>query len=491
MKIKKYVKYILLVAVLTVLSACSKKEEDTFDKVYEAEDGKFTGNIHVESDKQGFSGTGYVTGLEEDADRCTLEIEVPKDGRYDLVVRSASCGGFKENIVNVDTNDNVGTFTVTSEEFSDSRLVGIYMVKGKHQVTIKKSWGWIYLDSIEVKDSEPASKQIYSVEDTLIDKKATTSTQNLMKYLVKNYGKAIISGQYADAGCGSTEFMAIKKASGKLPAMLGLDLIDYSPSRVSHGTNSKAAEHAISFDKLGGIVTFCWHWNAPDEYLVETEENPWWSGFYTKGTNIDLGKIMSGEDQEGYELLLSDIEMIAKQLKRLQDLDIPIIWRPLHEASGGWFWWGASGKEAYIKLWKLLYQQLTEVYDIHNLIWVWNGQNIDWYPGDEYVDIIGQDIYPGERIYTSQASKFFETVEYTKQHKIIAMTENGCLFDPDLAFRDEVIWSWFSTWQDDFVTKNGLNELSEQYTQAFMVNKVYNHEKVITLDELPDWKVNP
>ena len=177
------------------------------------------------------------------------------------------------------------------------------------------------------------------------------------------------------------------------------------------------------------------------------------------------------------------------KIKKLQDADVPILWRPLHEASGGWFWWGAAGPEAYIKLYQLLYDRLTNYHDIHNLIWVWNGQNKDWYPGDEYVDIVGTDIYPGERVYSAQVAKFDELVQWNGDNKkIVTLSENGCLFDPDLAFRDNAKWSYFATWQGEFVTLNNTYTLSEKYTEKDMVNKVYNHDKVITLDELPDLK---
>jgi mannan endo-1,4-beta-mannosidase len=247
--------------------------------------------------------------------------------------------------------------------------------------------------------------------------------------------------------------------------------------------------YAKKFDQEGGIVTFCWHWNAPEKYLVNSSDQPWWKGFYTEGTTIDLKKIMDGGDQEGYELLIRDIDAIADQLKILQNADIPILWRPLHEASGGWFWWGASGPEAYCKLYQLLYDRLVNYHGIHNLIWVWNGQNKEWYPGDAYVDIVGTDIYPGERVYNSQSGKFNELVDWNGANKkIIAMTENGCMFDPDLAVRDNAMWSYFAVWEGEFLTLNSTFTLSEKYTETDMLKKVYTSDKVITLDELPDLK---
>ena len=137
----------------------------------------------------------------------------------------------------------------------------------------------------------------------------------------------------------------------------------------------------------------------------------------------------------------------------------------------------------------LLYDRLTNEYGLNNLIWVWNGQDKDWYPGDEYVDIIGEDIYPGERVYTPQTSKYLEVLEYTDMNKMIVLSENGCLFDPDLAERDGAMWGCFITWNGEFVLEGSESEvLSEKYTQTDMLKKVYGHEHVITRDELPDLK---
>lgn len=143
----------------------------------------------------------------------------------------------------------------------------------------------------------------------------------------------------------------------------------------------------------------------------------WYKGFNTEAANIDLTKIMNGENKEGYDLLMKDIDAIAQQLLILQEAKVPVLWRPLHEAAGGWFWWGASGPDAYKKLYILLYDKLTNDYGLNNLIWLWNGQDKDWYPGDAYVDIIGEDIYPGEKVYGSQINKYLDAVNYTTNKK--------------------------------------------------------------------------
>ncbi len=119
---------------------------------------------------------------------------------------------------------------------------------------------------------------------------------------------------------------------------------------------------------------------------------------------------------------------------------------------------------------------------------MWNGQDAAWYPGDEYVDIIGEDIYPGEKVYTSQISSYLNAAKnYSNERKLVYLTENGCLFDPDLARRDGAMWGMWCTWQGEFVAKNtAIFTLSEQYTEKSMIKKVYEDKDVLSKEDLPD-----
>jgi len=474
----------------TVFTGCgrisgSDSETETTEApvVYEAENALLQGEAEVETTQQGFSGSGYVTGINNEGDSCTFTVNIEETGFYDLNFKSASQGGYKENFVVVD-GESMGVVSVEDKNFTDSILKRVYMEAGEHTVAMEKSWGWINLDNLSVSKSTGLDQDIYQVSAKLVNENANDDAKRLMSYMCDIYGTKFLSGQYSEGGAYSHDMACVwKENGGKYPAVLGLDMIDYTPSRVANGTKGTSTENAIEYWKKGGIVTFCWHWNAPEKYLT----GQWYSGFYTQYTDINLEKIMNGEDTEGYDLLMKDIDAIAQQLLILQDAGVPVLWRPLHEASGGWFWWGASGPEAYKKLYVLLYDKLTNEYGLNNLIWIWNGQDSDWYPGDEYVDIIGEDIYPGEQVYTSQIGKYLAALDYTNVKKMIVLSENGCLFDPDLAIRDGAMWGFFSTWGGEFVSKSGgLNIYSEQYTDKEMLKKVYASESVITLDELPD-----
>ena len=470
----------------TTTTTTAKQTDDkplNFSKTYEAENGKLSNDMSVISGGNA-SGGKSVGKFENDRSYCQIKINVPSDGIYDIVIRSMGIGGSKENDIYTD-GKKVGTFTSENNKFSDYTVSAVSLTKGDHNIRIIKSWGWIELDKITVKTGAKISNSTYNVTSSLVNRNATANTKKLYSFLKDSYGKYVITGQQCDGGINGNEFKAIKNLTGDYPALLGLDLMDYTPSRTAFGASSSAVEKAIEFANKGGIVTLCWHWNAPTEYLNSTANSSdgWWGGFYTQSSKFDIAKVMNGQDAKGKKLLDRDIKEIAKQLKRLEKAGVPAIWRPLHEASGGWFWWGAKGSDAYKKLWKYLYKELTNTYGCNNLIWVYNGQSADWYPGDEYVDIVGEDIYPGNHVYDPQVSRFKQAINYGSKTKITALTENGCIFDIDSAVSINALWSWFMTWGGEF-TVNGSN-YSEKYTEKSVIKKMYASKYSLTLGSLP------
>ena len=470
----------------TTTTTTVKQEDDkplNFSKTYEAENGKFSGGVAVISNDSA-SGGKSVGKFESNSSYCQISITVPADAVYDIVIRSKAIGSYKENDLYAD-GKKVGTFVSKQDNFSDYTVCAVTLKKGSHTLTVKKSWGWIELDKITVKTGAKISDSTYNVTSSLVNKNSTANTKKLYSFLKDSYGKYVITGQQCDGGINGNEFKAIKNLTGDYPALLGLDMMDYTPSRTAFGASSSTVEKAIEFADKGGIVTFCWHWNAPTEYLNSTANSSdgWWGGFYTQNSKFDIAKVMNGQDANGKKLLDRDIKEIAKQLKRLEKAGVPVIWRPLHEASGGWFWWGAKGSDAYKKLWKYLYNELTNTYGCNNLIWVYNGQSADWYPGDEYVDIVGEDIYPGNHVYDPQVSRFRQAINYGSKTKITALTENGCIFDIDSAVSINALWCWFMTWGNEF-TVNGSN-YSEKYTEKSVIKKMYASKYSLTLGSLP------
>lgn len=317
------------------------------------------------------------------------------------------------------------------------------------------------------------------VPPTLNDPFASPNARRLMHFLSDSYGHTILAGQQ---GLEWAEAMAA--ITGKEPAVLGLDLIDYSPSRVERGAVSTAAEEGIAWwRERGGIVTIAWHWNAPSG-LIDEPGKEWWRGFYSDSTTFNvIDAVLPGTPE--YQEILRDIDAIAVPLKQLAEADVPVLFRPLHEASGGWFWWGARGPTPYLALWGLLYDRLKYVHRLHNLIWVWNGQNPSWYPGNASVDIVSEDIYGEKRVYSPELEKYQNATTYSTLPKLVALSETGALPDPDLLVSSGAAWSWFCGWSEtQFVSDETWNEDS-------MKRKIYSHEYVTTLDELPELEAYP
>lgn len=321
------------------------------------------------------------------------------------------------------------------------------------------------------------------VSSELCNPNADENTRRLMSYLTEQYGSKILSGQYCDDKYRRNELYVIQNETGRSPAIVGFDFARYSASLIQIGETSTAVEWAMEEAENGAIITFCWHWNAPEQYLV----NDIYNGARTENSTLDLDRIMNGEDEVGYQALLADMDMIALQLQRLQEEGIPVIWRPLHEASGGWFWWGNCSPESYIALYRLMYERYTNEWELNNLIWLWNGQNADWYPGDDVVDLIGEDIYPNPRDYDPHIGQFVNACRaYTDEAKMVVLSETAPVFDPDLAEQQGAMWGFFGLWSGSIVCDpQNIGQYSETYMERDMLYEVYHSDLIITRDELP------
>jgi mannan endo-1,4-beta-mannosidase len=458
----------------------------------EAEDATMTGDVKAASTRTGFSGTGYATGFTQASNNSwSMPVTIPAEGFYTFTIRSTA-DSYKENFLYIN-GAQTGTIYCTGDSlWGDTVIESVYLEAGTVTLSIKESWGWFDLDYIEIKNGAGVEDSVYEkATSTLVNPNANQKTKNIMTYLRSIYGKKTLSGQSGTLNT-STEFDTLYRTTGKYPAIRMLDFIFCSPASDWHSTGE--VDLALDWNKKGGLTTFQWHWHAPKGG----------ASFYTEKTSFDLSKAVTTQNisrkplseikamyeagtitEETY-LMVRDIDAISGYLAQLEDAGVTVLWRPLHEASGGWFWWGAAGEDSYLWLYRLMFDRQTYYHELNNLIWVWNGQDADWYPGDEFCDIIGTDIYADKHNYSAQTAQFKKTVNYSGGNKMAALTENGVMVDPALMSRDNTYWLWFAVWYGDFLIDYNGN-LNGVYTEASMVNKVYNSDQVITLDELPDF----
>lgn len=466
-------------------------EETDFYCLLEAETADTASGISVKTEKAGYSGTGYID-ISDNTAFC-MSIDIPASQYYKITVRHCA-GSHKENPL---LFNGLKAMDIYSEEgdWTETTVNGIFLEKGENKITLGAGWSWFSLDSITIEKGEALHDDIYqSVCETLCNPYANLKTQNIYQYLKAIYGKRTLAGQCTNYGT-NTETDALYLGLGKYPAVRTFDFIYDSMSFCKNNPSAKDVSLAIDWSNDGGLVVFDWHWYAPYKECA----------FYAKDTTFTLSDAVTDEElalldyseiKKLYDSgkisvealkIIEDIDNISTLMKKMEEENVTVMWRPLHEASGGWFWWGASGADAYKWLWKLMYERMTNYHMLDNLIWVWNGQNKDWYPGDECCDIIAIDIYNNAYDYGTSSSTLTELAGWAENGKLVTMSECATMPDPDLMIRDNAYWLWFAVWNWDFIVVNGTTELSDAYTSFDMMEKVYNSEVIITRDELPDF----
>lgn len=493
----------------------------------ECEDLKLAGDAQITDNvyggyNTGFSGKGYV--WIQGNGSFSFEVDAPEDGMYNLEVRSWQYLDETGRVQSYSVNGNKGTSYLMphSDTFTDYSMGLIRLNKGTNEIKIQSGdnvgYGYALYDTVTV---TKAVMPELNIKPVLSDPNATKETQGLMNYLCDMYGKHIISGQQEIYGNGHTvdqpagysgddllgyesEFEWINKNFGVYPAIRGFDMMNYNPL---YGWDDGTTERIIEWgNERNGIPTVCWHINLPTDFANYEIGEPvdWSAASYKPNSSFSVANATI-EGTKEYEYVMLTIEALAEQLLKVQEAGVPIIFRPYHEAEGNpgignaWFWWGQEGPEPYKALWKQLYTTLTEEYGLHNLIWEFNSYTYssspEWYPSDEWVDMVGFDKYnciynrtdglsdcPNE---DAISDTFYNLVNLTDNKKLVAMPENDTVPSLENMLIEKAHWLYFCIWydngSDNFLTgknKNNYDTLKE----------IYQSDYCITLDELPDWK---
>lgn len=290
---------------------------------------------------------------------------------------------------------------------------------------------------------------------------ASAEARTLYAWLWSVYGRRTITGQQECPVAPRDELPYLERTTGKLPALLGLDYID---PRENAGVN----ERATAWHRSGGIATLCWHWGAPD---IGT-------GYENSKKDFDVAKALTPGTPQN-RLMTRQMDEIGDLLADLRDKHVPVLWRPFHEFSGDWFWWGKHGPAAFRALWTGMYDHYTRRRGLTNLIWVlgWAGQNVDpaYYPGRAYVDVVGADIYADD--HGPLAPMFGQVKAIVGDAVPICLHENGPVPDP-AKLGPGADWLWFMTWHTRWIKGSDQN-MPDQLRDFFA------SDRYLTKDELP------
>ncbi len=483
---------------------------------YEFEDGTHTNSVVPDSSSNrwvdGASNDAFVF-LENGGEVASVNVTVETTGMYDVYLCYSAPYGEKVQNLLVNGVDQ-GQISFTSETWTEVNLGSVKLNAGENEISIKSSWGWSNLDYIRIESAD--LPELKGFDTTPCDPEATDSAKRLMAYLGDVYGNNIISGQQEIYMYGphdfEYEFDYIKDLTGELPAIRAFDYLN--EANILYGSEDGTTDRMIDWVKnKGGIVTSSWHITVPKDfanYEHGVTKVDWSAATYNpKETDFDTAKVLEEGSKENiyYMDCLADL---AASIKKLQDEDIPIIFRPLHEAegsggeTGSWFWWGKSGSAVYKELWKLTYNTLVKDYGLHNIIWEWNSYNYDtstnWYPGDEYVDLIAYDKYNCTDWSTGSAvlvhndsaisSTFYGIVEKYNSKKMVAMSENDSVPTLENLVAEKAGWLYFCPWYDG--GSDSTNFLTNPiFNKAEDLKELYQSDYCITLDELPDLGTYP
>ncbi len=348
----------------------------------------------------------------------------------------------------------------------------------------------------------------------LVDAKAVDATKNLYAYL-KAVGESdsVIFGHQNDthhkAGSIGENFSEsdTKDVTGSIAGVIGIDVLSLTGNeastwntpeqdRIAHVaelTKKAAAEGALitlsahmpnfevidqrvkAFDAANGAVDLSdsekvGYWTTPSG---EKQYN--FSG-YTPGTTTGniVQRIMPGQD---LNYLYTDyLDLIADYAKAVEGDGITILFRPFHENTGSWFWWGAAfcDEQAYINLFRYTVDYMKETKGVHNMLYVYGpgseAANVTEYsaryPGDNYVDMIGYDLYhsgptqASEPGYLQSISKQNQILrDFAEKHnKLYAITETG-VADGDIALKrtGNEVMDWYMQLLDQISKDGGIS----------------------------------
>ncbi|MGQ0827425.1 MAG: glycosyl hydrolase [Bacteroidota bacterium] len=429
----------------------------------EAESGSLTGDALI-TNNAACSGGKFVQMRNGDIN---FSITITQAAFYDFYVYAASPYDNKTQNFVIKGNSAAFTFLKNASYTRLKAASFVSLAAGTHTVSIIKNWGYIDVDYIEMEKVDPSTR--FNIDPNLNAPNPIQKAVCLYDFLKEKYGKKILSGAMTLSSFDESNWLL--QQTGKEPVVLGLDFMHANRGYTWYN-NSTTRNDAKTWYNKGGVPVICWHWRDPSR---NTES------FYTSGTSFDVSKIFDPLSAQ-YAAMIQDIDFVAQEFLKLQADGIPVIWRPLHEAAGGWFWWGAKGGAACKELWQIMYNRIVNYHGVNNLIWVWTyepGEGTGWYPGDNYVDMVGRDLYR-QGNHSSQILEFNTMNDVYSGTKMISLSECGSFPDVDNLTADGAAWSWYMTWYGDYTRSAVHNSLS-------LWNKMFASDYVLTLDEMPGW----
>jgi len=304
----------------------------------------------------------------------------------------------------------------------------------------------------------------------------TAETENLLQSLKSMPEKGIMFGHHDDPLYGiewegDEGRSDVKSVCGDYPAVMSFDLgrIELGQDKsLDNITFEKIRKEIIAQYNRGGMSTISWHLDNP-----VTGGDSW----DVSDSTVVASVLKGGANHEKFLTWIDRVADFMHSLKTNDGVKVPILFRPWHEHTGSWFWWGQKlcSAEEYKALWRLTYDRLCEK-KVNNLLYAYSPgsepntpeEYLERYPGDDIIDLIGFDCYQFDKaVYEEHMRKSLRilTEVAQKHNKAMAVTETGYEAIPDPVWWTEVLLPILSDYSVSYVVvwRNARERVTHYY----------------------------
>lgn len=457
-----------------------------------AESGVYDGAL---SNSGKFDGQGYVKLRVGNTLTHILRANTPQHYRVVLAARSADGA-----VVSLETGGaKRGTFYISplvpdedgTAPFTFTEVDCLYFESGDTNLKFTVESGSVDIDYILVENSLRASGDSYVIGSACVNPNASLKVVNTVKYFSEVFGQLILTAQNVSPAS-NAEIEAVYNATGRYPAIRNTEIAFATLDTEEDKQRVESEkEIAVKWNEDGGILGYTWHWYSPNiRHSVKAGDFNLNAAFENQRaedvamltddakTALSTGGYLAPEMSS----LLDDIDKMAQLFKQYDEAGAVVLFEPIPNGDAGEYWWGSS-PENYKMLWQIIFTRLCNYHKIHCLAWVWSGSNMEYYPGSNYVDIVGQGFF--EQSDASFAGRFQSLSAILPTQKLIAVTACDVMPNIDKMYRDNALWLWTAPAAGDY-TLNMNGALSESYNTVKYVKDLYNHKFTVARDELPE-----
>ncbi len=321
--------------------------------------------------------------------------------------------------------------------------------------------------------TKPATRPAdWLVQHDPVTPNASPEARALLRFLYDISGRQTLTGQHNYASNQGRFTAQARQITGKVPALYGTD---WGSARHEIGpARDRIVQAVIREHRRGSIIAICWHAIRP----TDSEPNTFERSVKAKLTEAEWNELTT-PGSALHQRWIGQIDVVAEYLKQLRDARVPILWRPLHEINGDWFWWnGRRGDRGSKLLYRMMFDRLANHHKLNNLIWVWNPdrperedrQFIDYFPGHPYVDVLALDTYQGYK------QSYYDDLNALSDGKPLAISECGANVPPLDIFKTQPKWAYYMIWAG-FTGRGGPGSAN--------LAEYVKHPRMWSLDDLP------